>query len=182
MLMLNLMKPKYYMPVIGEYRHMVANAEVASSMGMNKENIILKTNGEVVTFENGKLVESNEKVKINDILIDGTSSQDIGELVLKDRELLSENGIVIVCATLSKKTRGILSGPEIITRGFIYVKENAEFIDQIKDISLKIINSNISNNFVDYNKIKTDLRDKLGKFLFEETECKPMIITIINEI
>lgn len=182
MLMLNLMKPKYYMPVIGEYRHMVANAEVASSMGMNKENIILKTNGEVVTFENGKIVESNEKVKINDILIDGNSSQDIGELVLKDRELLSENGIVIVCATLSKKTRGILSGPEIITRGFIYVKENAEFIDQIKDISLKIINSNISNNFVDYNKIKTDLRDKLGKFLFEETECKPMIITIINEI
>ena len=182
MLMLNLMKPKYYMPVIGEYRHMVANADIASSMGMAKENIILKTNGEVVTFENGNLVEKIEKVKINDILIDGTSSQDIGELVLKDRELLSENGIVIVCATLSKKTRAILSGPEIITRGFIYVKENAEFINQIQDISLKIINDNISNNFVDYNKIKNDLRDKLGKFLFEETECKPMIITIINEI
>jgi len=147
-----------------------------------KKNIILKTNGEVVTFEKGNLVEEPEKVKINDILIDGTSSQDIGELVLKDRELLSENGIVIVCATLSKKTRAILSGPEIITRGFIYVKENAEFINQIQDISLKIINDNISNNFVDYNKIKNDLRDKLGKFLYEETECKPMIITIINEI
>ena len=106
----------------------------------------------------------------------------VRELVLRDRELLSENGIVIVCATLNKKTKAILSGPEIITRGFIYVKENAEFIDQIKDISLKIINSNISNSYVDFNKIKTDIRDVLGKFLFEETECKPMIITIINEI
>ena len=75
-----------------------------------------------------------------------------------------------------------MAGPEIITRGFIYVKENADFIEAMKDISLKIINSNIANNYVDFNKIKTELRDDLGKFLFEETECKPMIITIINEI
>ena len=182
MLMLNLMKPKYYMPVMAEYRHMVANADVAYDMGIPKENIILKLNGEVVTFENGELVDESEKIKINDILIDGNSSQDIGELVLKDRELLSENGIVIVCATLSKKTKAILAGPEIITRGFIYVKESAEFIDQIKDISLKIINSNITSSYVDFNKIKEDIRNVLGKFLYEETECKPMIITIINEI
>ena len=182
MLMINLMKPKYYFPVMGEYRHMVANADIASSMGIPKENIILKTNGEVATFVNGNLVEETEKVKINDILIDGNSTQDIGELVLKDRELLSENGIVIVCATLSKKTKAILAGPEIITRGFIYVKENAEFINQIKDISLQLINANISSNFVDFNKIKNDIREQLGKFFFEETECKPMIITIINEI
>ena len=182
MLMINLMKPKYYFPVMGEYRHIVANADIASSMGIPKENIILKTNGEVATFVNGNLVEETEKVKINDILIDGNSTQDIGELVLKDRELLSENGIVIVCATLSKKTKAILAGPEIITRGFIYVKENAEFINQIKDISLQLINANISSNFVDFNKIKNDIREQLGKFFFEETECKPMIITIINEI
>ena len=182
MLMLNLMKPKYYMPVMAEYRHMVANADVAYDMGIPKENIILKLNGEVVTFENGKLTEDIEKIKINDILIDGNSSQDIGELVLKDRELLSENGIVIVCATLSKKTKAILAGPEIISRGFIYVKESTEFIEQIKDISLKIINSNITSSYVDFNKIKEDIRNVLGKFLYEETECKPMIITIINEI
>jgi ribonuclease J len=161
---------------------MVANADIASSMGIPKENIILKTNGEVATFVNGNLVEETEKVKINDILIDGNSTQDIGELVLKDRELLSENGIVIVAATLNKKTKELLAGPEIITRGFIYVKESAEFIEEIKDISLKIITSNISNNYVDFNKIKTEIRDDLGKFLFSETECKPMIITIINEI
>ena len=182
MLMINLMKPKYYFPINGEYRHQVANADIAYSLGMSKEDIILKQNGEVVTFINGKLSNEVEKVKIDDLLIDGNTTKDIGELVLKDRELLSENGIVIVAATLNKKTKEILAGPEIITRGFIYVKENADFIEAIKDISLKIINSNISNNYVDFNKIKTEIRDDLGKFLFEETECKPMIITIINEI
>ena len=98
-------------------------------------------------------------------MIDGNTTKDIGELVLKDRELLSENGIVIVAATLNKKTKEILAGPEIITRGFIYVKENAEFIEEMKNISLAIINNNISNNYVDFNKIKTEIRDDLGKFL-----------------
>ncbi len=182
MLMLNLMNPKYYFPVNGEFRHQVANADIASSMGMKKENIILKENGDSVTFVNGKLTDETSKVKIDTLLIDGNTTKDIGELVLKDRELLSENGIVIIAATLNKKTKEIMAGPEIITRGFIYVKENAEFIEEIKDISLKIITSNISNNYVDFNKIKTEIRDDLGKFLFSETECKPMIITIINEI
>ena len=182
MLMLNLMNPKYYFPVNGEFRHQVANADIALSMGMKKENIILKENGDSVTFVNGKLTEETSKVKIDTLLIDGNTTKDIGELVLKDRELLSENGIVIVAATLDKKSKKILAGPEIITRGFIYVKENTEFIEEIKDISLKIITSNISNNYVDFNKIKTEIRDDLGKFLFSETECKPMIITIINEI
>ena len=182
MLMLNLMKPKYYFPVNGEYRHQVANADIANSMGMNKENIILKQNGEVAIFVNGKLSEETEKIKIDTLLIDGNTTKDIGELVLKDRELLSENGIVIVACTLNKKTKEVLAGPEIITRGFIYVKENAEFIEEIRNISLGIINSNISNSYVDFNKIKTEIRDDLGKFLYSETECKPMIITIINEI
>jgi ribonuclease J len=182
MLMINLMKPKYYFPINGEYRHQVANADIAYSMGIKKENVILKQNGEVVTFVKGKLTNDVSKVKIDTLLIDGNTTKDIGELVLKDRELLSENGIVIVATTLNKKTKAVLAGPEIITRGFIYVKENTEFINEIRDISNKIINSNISNNYVDFNKIKQDLRDELGKFLFSETECKPMIITIINEI
>lgn len=182
MLMINLMKPKYYFPVNGEYRHQVANADIAYSMGMKKENVILKQNGSVAIFNNGVLSNEVENIKIDTLLIDGNTTKDIGELVLKDRELLSENGIVIVACTLNKKTKEILSGPEIITRGFIYVKENAEFIEEIKNISLGIINSNISNNYVDFNKIKTEIRDDLGKFLYSETECKPMIITIINEI
>ena len=182
MLMFNLMQPKYYFPVIGEYRHQVENANVISSLGFPKERILLKQNGEIIEFKNGKLVESYEKIKIDEILIDGKSSKDIGELVLKDRELLSENGIVIICATLNKKTKEIIAGPEVLTRGFIYVKNNVEIINQIKEISLEVINSNISNNYVEFNKIKTGIRESLGKFLYTQTECKPMIITVINEI
>ena len=182
MLMLNLMNPKYYFPVIGEYRHQVENANIASSIGMDKDNIILKLNGEVATFVDGKLTEDKEIVKVDELLIDGNSTQDIGELVLKDRELLSDNGIVIICATLNRKTKEIEAGPEILTRGFIYVKENNEIIEKMKEISLEVINSNISDNYVEFNKIKNGIREELGKYLFSETECKPMIITVITEI
>ena len=182
MLMLDLMNPKYYIPVIGEYRHMVANANAASHVGMKKENILLKQNGEVVNIINGNLKDEFEKIKTDDILIDGNSSKDIGELVLKDRELLSDNGIVIICATLDKRTKEILAYPEVLTRGFIYVKENALLIEEIKRISLEVINENISNNYVEYNKIKLGIRERLSKYLYEETECKPMIITVVQEV
>lgn len=182
MLMLDLMNPKYYMPVIGEYRHMVANAKCASHVGMKKENILLKQNGDVVNFVNGELKDVHERVKVDDVLIDGNSSQDIGELVLKDRELLSDNGIVIICATLDKRTKEILAMPEILTRGFIYVKESADLIEEMKRISLEVINENTTDNYVEYNKIKLGIRDRLSKYLYDETECKPMIITVIQEV
>lgn len=182
MLMLNLMNPKYYFPVIGEYRHQVDNANIASSIGMSKENIILRLNGEVACLVNGNLTEEKEIVKVDELLIDGNSTKDIGELVLKDRELLSDNGIVIICATLNRKTKEIMAGPEVLTRGFIYVKENNDIIEKMKEISLEVISSNISNNYVEFNKIKNGIREELGKYLFLETECKPMIITVITEI
>ena len=182
MLMLDLMNPKYYMPVIGEYRHMIANAKAASHVGMNKENIILKQNGDVALFVNGELKDVKEQIKTDDILIDGNSSKDIGELVLKDRELLSDNGIVIICSTIDKKTKKILAEPEVLTRGFVYVKENTDLIDEIKKISLEVINENISNNYVEYNKIKMSIRERLSKYLYEQTECRPMIITVVQEV
>ena len=182
MLMLDLMNPKYYMPVIGEYRHMVANANAASHIGMKKENILLKQNGDVVTIVNGELKDVFEKVKVDDVLIDGNSSKDIGELVLKDRELLSDNGIVIICATLDKRTKEILAYPEVLTRGFIYVKESSELIEEIKRISLEVINENTSDNYVEYNKIKMSIRERLSHYLYEETECRPMIITVVQEV
>ena len=119
MLMIKLIQPKYYMPVKGEYRYMVNNANLASRLGIAKENIILKQNGEVVTFENGELIETNQKIKVNDVLIDGLSNEDVGELVIKDREMLSENGIVLISATISKRDKVLLVGPEVTTRGFI---------------------------------------------------------------
>ena len=182
MLMIDLLKPKYYMPVEGEYRYMVNNANLANNLGIDSDNIILKTNGEVVKIEDKKLIECYDKVEINSVLIDGNTSDDIGELVIKDREMLSENGIVLISATVDKQTKEILVGPEVTTRGFIYIKDSKEMIDNIKSISLEIIKKNINNNYVDYNNIKVEIREELSKFFYTETESKPMIIAVIQEV
>lgn len=182
MLMLDLMQPKYYFPVIGEYRHQVANFEVAKQIGMKEENIILKQNGQVVTFVDGILKDTLESVAIDDILIDGKTVGDIGEVVLKDREILSDNGVVIVTVTLERATKKILAGPEILTRGFIYVKDNIDLIKGAVDLSVEVLQENIKENNVDFNKIKNGIRDRVGKYFYKETECKPMILIVLQEV
>ena len=181
MMMINMMKPKYYFPVKGNYKDQVENANLALKLGIDKDNILLKQNGDVVRIIDGELVVNEVRVKVDEILIDGKSSSDVGELVLKDREMLAEAGIVLVTATLDKHTKEILVGPEILTRGFIYVKDNMDILKEASIISERIIKNNISNNYVDYNTIKQEIRITLGKYLYEETECKPMIITIVGE-
>lgn len=182
MMMYDLLKPKYSMPVEGEYRYMVGNANIASDLGIKSENIILKQNGEIVTIEDGVLSQKVETIKIGETLIDGSIGEDVGELVIKDREVLGENGIVLVSASLSKKTKEILIGPEVTTRGFIYVKDSIEMVDEIKKISEGIITKNTTREFVDYNAIKQEIRETLSKYFYNETESKPMIIAVIQEI
>ena len=183
-LLINIMNPKYYFPVKGEYRNQYANAEVAESLGIPKENIILKQNGDVTLFIKGNLVPTNEHIETDEILIDGKSNGDIGDLVLKDREMLGENGIVIISCTLDRETKKILAGPEVLTRGFIYVKDNLDLVDEIKNMSLEIIEKNISEGTkrVEYSTIKTEVRDVLGKYFYKTMETKPMIITVIQEV
>ena len=183
MTMINLMNPKYYFPIRGEYRCEVENATLAEQAGIPKENIIVKENGDVVEFVNGKLIESFDKIPSGSILIDGDNGDDIGDIVLKDREMLSDNGIMIISVTLNKQTKEILSGPEILTRGFVYVKDSYELLKEIKHISEEIILMNTKDTkYVEYNKIKNTIRDELSKYLIEQTGNKPMIITVIQEI
>lgn len=184
MLMMNLMNPKYYMPIKGEYRFMYMNATLAEYVGIPKDNIILKLNGDVACFVDGKL-QDNEKihVKTDEILIDGKNADDIGELVLKDRELLSKNGIVIVTTTIDKKTKKILSNPQILTRGFIYVKDNLDMVLKMEEISKQVIEDNILNDKkIDFTKLKNKIRENLGDYFYEETGVIPMIITVVSEI
>ena len=182
MMMLDLMKPKYYFPIKGEYSELVSNGDLAYKLGIPKENIILKENGYVASFNNGNLIHDFKNVKTGVISIDGESSKDVGELVLKDREMLSNNGIIIISATLDKKNKQILAGPEILSRGFVYVKDSTELMDNVKEICINIIYDNTYNNYIDYNKVKNTIRDNLSKYLFEQTGNKPMIITVLQEI
>lgn len=182
MLMIRLLNPKYYFPVKGSYKDQVENGNLAYKLGINKDNILLKQNGDIITFINGKLQESSKTIKVDEVLIDGKSQNDIGEVVLKDREMLAEAGIVIVSATLDKQTKQILAGPEILTRGFIYVKDNMDVLKESSVISAQIIKNNTKPNYVDYNNIKQEIRSALGKYFYETTEYRPMIITVIGEI
>ena len=182
MLMIDLMSPKYYMPVIGEYRNQVANRNVAKEVGMDDDHILLRLNGEVAYFENGELIDNGMKVPVDDILIDGLAAGDVGELVLKDRELLSDSGIAIITATIDKETKEILAGPEVLTRGFIFVRDNINLIKDAEKIATDVILEHTKSNYVDFSKVKLGIRDKVGKYFYEQTECKPMILIVIGEV
>ncbi len=182
MQMINLMNPKYYFPIKGEYRYQYMNANVAEQAGIVPENIILKLNGEVATFIDGKLQDKTDIIEADELLIDGNKSDDIGDLVLKDRELLSKNGIVIVSATIDRKTKKIIANPQILTRGFIYVKDNLDIISRSEEISKEVIEECISGRKVDFTGIKVKIRERLGSYFNEVTGSVPMIITVILEI
>lgn len=182
MLMIKLLNPKYYFPVTGEYRHQVQNGLIAKKLSIPKENIILNLNGDVVYFENGVRKETNEHIKVDEILIDGKTAGDIGDLVLKDREMLKTSGIAIVNANIDKKTRKIINKVNIVTKGFIYVKENIDLIKEAERLVANIIDENVQGQYIDYNNLKLCIRDRLGKFFYKETESKPLIIVILQDI
>lgn len=183
-MMISLMNPKYYFPVKGDYKNQCMNAEIAEELGYDRKNIILRQNGEVVTFVKGNLIEDNSKIFVDDILIDGNQGNDVGEVVLKDREMLGEAGIVIVNATLDRKTKKVLKEADVVTRGFVYVKTSFELINEARRISNEVLNNNldVNNNKIDYTAIKNEVREKLGKYFYDEIGTKPMIITVIQEV
>ena len=182
MMMINMLNPKYYFPVSGEYRQQVENANLAYRLGMSEDNVFLKLNGQVVEIDDGVFHDNEEVVKTDEILIDGKQSGDIGDLVLKDRELLGSNGIVFVTVTLDKETKKILAGPEILTRGFIYVKDNTDLINEALVKCHDVIEESTTPQYVDFNKVKIGIRDRLGKFFYDQTSSKPMIIVNVQEI
>ncbi len=179
LMMLNLLDPKFYVPIKGEYRHQIASKNVAVSRGMDPESILVLDNGEQVTFEDKEIVK-REQYKTGDVLVDGSTISE-GEVVLKDRELLKENGIVIVSCALNLKSKVIVAGPEIVTRGFIYIKENKEYIDELKVVSREIVEAELAN-LSSYNEIQKALRDNLSKYIHNEKGRRPMIITMLQTL
>ena len=182
MLMLDLMKPKYYFPVIGEYRHQVDNASIAKQLGMKGENIILALNGKVTNFIDGNLTETNEFIKADEILVDGKLVGDVSEVVIKDREMLGDNGIVLVIASVDKATKKVIGGPEVISKGFIFGKDNLDLLNEANKMVSEIIKNNTKPFYIDYTKVRNEIRDKVGKYFYQETESKPMILIMIEEI
>ena len=177
-LMMALTKPKYFMPIHGEYRHLYANKEIAEFMGIPSENIFISDIGRVIEIDR-KGARFAGEVTAGNVLVDGSGVGDIGSVVLRDRKHLSEDGLVVVVATADLRERYIVSGPDIVSRGFVYVKESEELMSRAKKVAEAALEKAISKGGRDFTAIKNAVRDDLTKFFFKETKRKPMILTII---
>ena len=177
----HLVKPKYFMPVHGEYRHLIQHARLAESMGMSPEDIFIMDNGDVLTITNEKAFV-NEQVPVSSVLIDGLGVGDIGNVVLKDRKILSQDGLIIIIISYDTKNNAVISGPEVISRGFVYVKESDELIDEIKKITLKAIEKSDNKKRIDWISKKNIIRDDIRNYVFEKTKRKPMILPVVMNI
>ncbi|MFF2876885.1 ribonuclease J [Gottfriedia sp. NPDC057991] len=180
-LMLELMKPKYFIPVHGEYRMQKAHSHIAEEVGMAKEDIFIVEKGDIVSFKNGQ-ASRTEKVDVGNVLIDGIGVGDVGNIVLRDRKLLSQDGILIVVVTFNKQKKAIISGPEIITRGFVYVRESEKLITRSTEIVKDITEKMLQNDQIEWTLLKNSIRDGLSAYLYEETKRRPMILPILMEV
>lgn len=180
-LMLSLIKPKYFMPVHGEYRFLKQHGEIAVSLGTPKENIFIMENGR--TLEIGKeSARVGLQVPSGIILVDGLGVGDVGNIVLRDRQLLSENGMIIIVVALDRKTTKVVSGPDIVTRGFVYVRESESLMEEIKDIARKELEKCENENIHEWSTIKSNLRDALIHYIYGKTKRQPMILPILMDV
>ena len=180
-LLISLLKPKYYMPIHGEYRHLYANKEIGEFMGIPADRIFVSDVGRVL--EVGRKSASFEgSVPAGNVLVDGYGVGDIGSVVLRDRKHLAEDGLVVVVVTLDISDGIIMSGPDIVSRGFVYVKESEQLMAQARQIATNAVEKAISKRNYDFVQIKNLIRDELSKFIFKETKRKPMILPVIMDI
>ena len=181
-LIYSLVKPKYAVPIHGEYRHRKANAKLAESLGIPKENIFMLQSGDVleVSEEEAKVVD---KVHTGEVLVDGLGVGDVGNIVLRDRQHLAEDGILIVVMTLEKGTNQLLAGPDIVSRGFVYVRESEGLMEDARHVLEEAVGNYLGRQKnADWSKIKLVVRDTMNEFIWKRTKRRPMILPIIMDV
>ena len=177
----NLVRPKFFIPVHGEFRHLIKHASIAKSLGMPSENIVIAENGSVIELTRNS-VGINGKVTAGKVLVDGLGVGDVGNIVLRDRRQLSQDGIMIVVVTIDKESCHVVAGPDIVSRGFVYVREAEDLMEEAKDKVQAALERCEENGVSEWSVIKSNVRDALGRFLYEKTRRRPMILPIIMEI
>ena len=181
-LILGLVKPQFFMPVHGEYRHLVQHGRLGEAMGVKPQNIFLLQNGDVLEL-NASGARISGTVPSGQVLVDGYGVGDVGSVVLKDRKLLSEDGLIVLVSTLSSETGEVVAGPDIISRGFVYVKESESLMDELKRITLIAIQrSKAQNPKVDWATMKNNIKSDVGNFIYDQTKRKPMILPVLMEV
>ena len=180
-LIYSLVKPKYAIPVHGEYRHLKANAEIAQSLGIPKENIFIIQSGDVIELSDAE-AKIVDKVHTGAILVDGLGVGDVGNIVLRDRQHLAEDGILIVVLTLEKGSNNLLAGPDIVSRGFVYVRESEGLMEEARKVVTDSLDKCLSGRHAYWNKIKMTIRDTMNDFIWKKTKRRPMVIPIIMDV
>jgi len=180
-LMINLLNPDYFIPIQGDYRVLIAHADLAHDTGISYQNIFILSNGDVLEYTKDKMTISGQ-VSADNTLIDGIGIGDVGNIVLRDRRLLSEDGIFVAVVTIDRKKQKVVSGPRTVTRGFVFVKESHDLIDESNKIVKDVVKKNLKHNDFDWGSIKSDIRSELGNFLFKQTKRKPIILPVIMEV
>ena len=180
-LMMALLKPKYLMPIHGEYRHLYANKDIGEFMGIPSENIFISEIGKVLELDRKGARFAGSEIAGN-VLVDGNGVGDIGSVVLRDRKHLSEDGLVVVVVTIDTTGRFIVSGPDIVSRGFVYVKESEELMNRARQLAEESVNKALTKRAIDRTQLKTVVKDDLARFIYKETKRRPMILPIIMDI
>jgi len=177
----SLVKPQYFIPVHGEYRHLKKHAELAEHLGLMKKNIFILDNGEALELskKSGAIVD---KIQCQPLLVDGLGVGDVGNVVLRDRQLLSQDGLIVVVVTIKKGTLEIMSGPDIVSRGFVYVRESSDVMDNARDVVIKTLNGCKAKNVRGWAKIKNEVRQDLRGHLWQQMKRNPMILPVIMEV
>ena len=181
-LMHSLIRPKFFMPVHGEFRHLQTHSELAQTLGMSKDHIFLLSNGDCLTVSEDKAVKTEKVAEGEGIMVDGLGVGDVGNIVLRDRRLLSESGLIILVAAIDRYSNRIASGPDIISRGFVYVRENENLIDEACRKAEEILEECIAKDMKDWNGMKTAVREGLRKFIYAKTKRSPVILPIFLEV
>ena len=180
-LIYSLVKPKYSIPVHGEYKHLMAQAKVVEDLGMDKDNIFILSSGDVLELDE-EGAEVTGRVQTGDVMLDGLGVGDVGNIVLRDRQHLAEDGIIIVVMTLENGSGRVLAGPDIVSRGFVYVRGSESLMDEAKAVLDETMDYCMDKNITDWGKIKSEIKDSLGDFVWKETKRRPMIMPIIMEV
>lgn len=180
-LMMGIVNPQFFIPVHGEQKHLRKHAQLAETMGINKKNIFVGDIGNYIEISK-KGIKRLENVPSGDVYVDGYGVGDVGNIVLNDRKHLSADGIIIIVATIDSESGDILCGPDIVSRGFVYVRESEELINSARDLACRVIDETYSSRHHDWNTVKTNLRDEISHMMYEKTKRSPMILPIIMEI
>ena len=181
-LMHSLIRPKFFMPVHGEHRHLIIHRQLAEQLGEKKDHIFILSNGDQLTLTKKRAIKFKNVVPAEDIMVDGLGVGDVGNIVLKDRQLLSESGLILVVAGVDTASGTLVSGPEIVSRGFVYVKENEGLIAESRKVAQNAIEKSLSGGFQDWNSLKNDVRDDLRRFIFQKTRRSPLILPVFLQI